>query len=123
MGFYRILFLTGFLLGTIGIAIPGQLLHVSTLTLLEVQLFFVAVYALAHFIFEYYEKKLTQNEGFYFVGVLIIKLLAIFLFFWYVGKHKMRENHSLVWLFVVCYFIYLALYAWHMVRLLNNRSK
>lgn len=123
MSFYRVLLLMGFLLGAIGWAIPYHVLQVSKPIILEVQLFFVAVYALAHFIFEFYKKKLERNEGFYFVGVLILKLLALFICFLYVGKHQIRENHSLVWLFVICYFIYLALYAWHMIRLLNNRSK
>lgn len=84
------------------------------------QFVFVATYAFIDAVFFLFRKMLWGNEGFFFVGVLTTKLLAVLLILAIVKKCEISLNHSLVLLFVICYFIYLGLYSLRIVKLMDK---
>jgi hypothetical protein len=122
MKFYGYLLLLAFFLAVVASLLPERLFNTAKSQVLIVPFYFVGFYGLTEILFGFFKKKLIDYEGFFFMGVLVIKFLALAVLALAVRKETIAQNHSLVLLFVVCYFAFLALYVWHMVSFVEQKK-
>jgi hypothetical protein len=123
MKFYGYLLLLAFFLAGVLSLLPERLFNTAKSQVLLMPFYFSGFYGFTEIMFGFLRKKLSDYEGFFFMGVLVIKFLALAILALALRKETIAQNHSVVLLFVVCYFAFLVLYVWHMVHLLGNRNK
>jgi hypothetical protein len=123
MSLTRRLLILAFGLVVLGLPITVGVTTITPVQVVYMPFAFVVFYGLVDLVFVYLKKKLKDNEGFFFMGILIFKFLALSVVAMVLGKKQIAQNHSLVFLFLVCYLAFLALYAWHMASFLSEKDK
>lgn len=98
---------------------PILVFRLQWFDIFKIQLFFIATYAFIDIVFAVVKPKMKHNEGFFFMGALLLKLLLLILFIQFlIGGEKLSGAIVLV----SCYIVYLVFYISHFIRILRKNQ-